>query len=352
MTRAVLFAFVPNFYAEVERVRDRSLEGRPIIVGGDPRKRGLVQSATQDACDVGVRDAMPMLEALELCPHARALRTDMRRYREISKQLMASLRSGFERFETLGLDGAFLEDPKRVAAPEQTAATLCDRVREELGLPLRVGIAPIKFVARLAAKDRNAQPVCRVPDGAVQGYLRPLPVTRLPAVGPKTRDRLAALGAQTVGELAALDPEPLERDLGNHGLTIWELARGHDDSRVGVARHPQSVSQEVTFPSEEFDMAAISDRLQELSSGLEEALRRDGLSACRIAIKVRYADGETTTRSRKLPRRVGAARQVQALALELLGLTQVGSRRVRLLGISLAGLSRELADDRQLDLFS
>ncbi|MDJ0788856.1 MAG: DNA polymerase IV, partial [Myxococcota bacterium] len=204
----LLYATVPGFYAEVERALDPALASRPVIVGGDPRKRGSVQAATPDAVAAGVTEGMPVLEALERCPHARAIRTNMRRYREASSQLRAVFRRFSERVEPAGLEAAYL-DP-RSDDPELVARRLQAAVAEEHAWPLRVGIAPVKFVARLAAEGAAPGDIQRVEREGLRDFLDPLPVESLPGVGPKTAQSLRALGAGTVGALRALEPSAVE----------------------------------------------------------------------------------------------------------------------------------------------
>jgi len=346
----VFYADVPGFYAEVERARDPSLAGRPIIVGGDPRKRGLVQSASLDALASGVLLGAPMLEALELCPQARALRTNMRCYREVAAELRSCLRSVTERLEPSGLGAAFL-DPEPEAPSHEIAKRLQDVVRAELRLPLRVGIAPVKFLARLAAEEARHDGVLEVRAEDVESFLHPLPVARLPGVGPRTASRLAELGAILVGDVNALGRERLEEGLGNHGLAILEAARGRGDARVRAAAHSRSLSQESTLPDPEFDQSVLEERLRGLVQSLADSLRREGLAARRVAVKVRYADQEVTTRSRTLARPLASAGPIEEVARDLLSRTQAGARAVGLLGLSLTSLAQGTRDDRQLELF-
>jgi len=186
----LLYAEVPRFYAELERVADPALAERPVIVGGDPRKRGLVQAATLDALAQGVEVGMPVLDALERCPGARLRRTNMRAYREVAARLRAVFRRTGAPVEVAGLEAAYLDPSGGDEAAEALAGRLQREVREALRLPLRVGIASLKFVARLAAEEASEGGVRRVPLGGVREFLDPLPVQRLPGVGPHT---LAAL---------------------------------------------------------------------------------------------------------------------------------------------------------------
>jgi len=347
----VLYAEVPRFYAEIERARDPELAGRPVVVGGDPRKRGLVQSATEDALAEGVQVGMPVLDAIQHCPRARALHTNMRRYREVATQLRACLRRAADRIEPAGLGAAYLDPELGVESPRAIAAELRKRVAEEVGLPLRVGIAPAKFLARLAAEESGPEGVCEVRAAEVASFLAPLPVTRLPGVGPRTAARLAELGVVRVSELVALRRATLEEALGNHGLAILELAQGRGPGSVRAASHPRSLSLESTLAQPELDLGVLRERLGDLARRLADALRLDALAAGRVGVKVRFADQETTTRSRTLGQPVSRAAQLEEVAEDLLERTGAGTRPVRLVGLSLSSLIRSRRDDRQLELF-
>ena len=357
MARAILYVDVPAFYAEVERAAHPELAGRPVIVGGDPRKRGLVQAATADAIASGVREGMTVVDALASCARARALRTDMPRYREMDKRLRACLARVSERLEPAGLGAAFLDAGDALAPPGRTdalpsiARALREAVAGELRLPLRVGAGPVKFIARLAAEEAGATGFLAVAPAEVSAFLGALPVSRLPGVGPNTAARLAELGASSVAELVALGRGPIESALGNHGLAVLASALGHGDDRLRAGSHPQTLSQEVTLRDGELDRGVLGEQLRLLAERLERALALEGLAAGRLALKVRYADGERTTRSASLERGAATAREILDRALELLERTQAGSRPLRLLGLAVSSLARPRRDDRQLPLF-
>jgi len=366
MTRSVGYAEVPGFYAQVERAGRPELARRPIVVGGDPRKGGLVQAATEEAEARGVVPGMPVLEALERCPEARALPTRMRRYREVGAHLCALLRRECRAIEEAGFGAAYFVVREGVD-PEALAASLRRRIGEDLGLPLRVGMGPVKLVARLAAQESGAQGFRRVGPSELESFLHPLPVTRLEGVGANTAAALAKHDVHTVGELATLGRARLEEILGNRGLELLERARGRDPSPVRATPHPKSLSQETTLsagapsaadagpgaagPDGE-DAGVLSERLQDLAEALERRLALEGLAARRVALKVRFADGTTTTRSATLDALVAEAGEIHAVALRLLGRSQAGSRPVRLVGISLSRLRPIPREGRQLDLFS
>ncbi|MEB2346808.1 MAG: hypothetical protein OZ948_18975 [Deltaproteobacteria bacterium] len=351
MSRALVYADVPGFYAEVERAANPGLAERPVIVGGDPRKRGLVQAASADALAAGVTLAMPVVDALERCPHARALRTDMARYREADKRLRAVFARFAERVEPMGLGAAWLEPAARGAPLAALAAGLRAAVARELRLPLRVGAAPVKFLARLAAEEASAEGFLEVTAEGVAAFLQPLAVERLPGVGAKTAARLAQLGARTVGELVAAGRAAVEGALGNHGLTILAAAMGQGDDRVRAAAHPQSLSLETTLAEDAVDRTLLVEPLRGLAERLERALALEGLSARRLALKLRYAGGERITRTVSLGRGVASASEILDTALGLLARTQAGTRPVRLLGLGASALQGPRREERQLDLF-
>lgn len=347
----LLFVEVPCFYAEVERALAPEQRARPVIVGGNPRKRGRVQSASSDALAAGVELGMPMLDALERCIGARVVRTDMKRYREMAGRLRAELRAEVERLEPAGLEAAFLDATGGERAAEVVAAAVRQRLSTSLGLASRVGIASVKFLARIAAAEAGPTGVLRVPVGREAEFLAPLAVSVLPGVGPKTLGRLHELGAKCVGDLRQIEVANLERALGNHGLRLLEFASGDDQQRVRAVRAPSSLSQETTFPEPQLDLAAIAERMLRLATNLENTLRRQGLGARRVAVKLRYADHEASTRTRTLDRPVSLAREIVAVAEGLLERTNAGSRPVRTLGIRLAALGNGRSLGRQLDLF-
>lgn len=349
---AVLFSEVPHFYAMVERADDPALAERPLLVGGDPRKRGLVQAATPEALAAGVRLDMPVAEALALCPRARALPTDMRRYREVSRRLFARLREAFARLEPCGLGAAYALLPGAAADAGERFAALAAGVRSELGLPLRGGIASGKFLSRLAAARAADGALQRIPVGGEADFLEPLPVTELEGVGQKTAAVLAELGAARIGDVVALGRERLEQALGNHGLRIFALASGRDDVPVRAAAHSQSLSREVRVTAAvASDAAQLAEVVRDLTRRLEEELRAQRLAAARVVLKLRFADGMPSSRSSTLAAPVAAAAELSRVALELLERGAASARPLRGLGIQLARLSPAAESDRQLALF-
>jgi DNA polymerase-4 len=355
MSWLVAYAVVPSFYASVERVDDPSLRARPVIVGGNPSKRGKVQSATDDALKSGVCVGMLVSEAVALCPDAIVSLTNMKRYRAVSSLLHSCMRNAIAALEADGLDAAYLElqrsDASDLTSARRFARLLCRRVREELGLPLKLGIAPLKYLARIAAQECGDEDFCFIAPGEEREFLYSLAPDRLPGVGAKTLATLRKLGVERVEDLAVLDGRLLEKELGNHGRRILALARGEDRSRVRSAPHPKSLSHGHTFSEANIDRRGVEEELARLCRNAETSLRQQDLCSGRVAIKIRYSDKKTETRSRILVRPILHSAEIFAACQRLLDRTQVGIRGVDLIGVALSHLGPQSEPDAQLDLF-
>lgn len=348
---AIAFAEVPDFYAEVERRRATGLEGRALLVGGDPAKRGRVQSASREARAAGVETGMAMDEALARCPRAVRLPTDMAHYREAQRALALCLRRRIDAFEPVGLGGVFLDASRLDGSPEQGASALVGAVRSELGLPLRVGIGPTRLLARLVASSVEGEGVRRIRAGEAAAFVAPLPVGCLPRIGRKAEARLAALGARTIGELRALGDELLERELGPRSRVLVELTGSGDRAPLRTAGAPRTMSREETLRADSAGEADLIACLGRLATALEQRLVRHGLVAGRLALRVRFVDQTAVTRSMTLGEPADDAAVLHARAQELLERAGPGGRGVRRLGLTVAGLEEAGRPDPQLELF-
>ena len=351
MPRTVLFAEVAGFYAAVERAENPAIASRPIIVGGDPRKRGQVHAASSEARNQGVEPGMSMLEALQRCPSAKALRTDMRRYREASRRLHVALRSAHPDFEPFELGAVFAELGRSRPEALRVAEAMREVVRGDLSMELRVGIASGKFLARLLAAEMREEGVREIAPGEERAFLAALPASRIDGGGPKTEARLAAVGARDIAEVAALGRARLEEMFGSHGLRIHALASGSDDERVRARSHPKSLSRSTTLGELDVDVDQLSQSLGELTQRLAKDLGGQGLSATKLALRVRFGDQRVVTRSRRLAQPCARASELLEAASLLLSRTPAGPQRVRGLGVQLSGLVQAGEEDAQLDLF-
>lgn len=283
----------------------------------------------------GVRSAMPMRKALELCPHAAVLPVRMSRYQEVSDQVFAI----FDRFtpdvEPVSIDEAYLAVPAGTGL--DTARHIRAAVRSELGLPMSAGVSCNKLLAKIACELAKPDGLRLLPPDQVPEMLWPRPAKILPGVGPKAEEKLLRAGIRTVGDVAATPPELLENLLGPAGRTIHEYAHGRDDRPVAVQSAPQSFSEETTFPADVSDPEQILSVLMEMAEELGHRLRSAGLTARTVGIKLRFPDFRTITRTTTLPQPSDSDTVLYRTARDLF-LQHCSSPPWRLVGMSVSGL--------------
>ena len=337
----ILHVDLDAFYAGVEVLKDPSLRGRPVIVGGTAA-RGVVSSASYEARRFGVRSAMPTVRARRLCPDAVFLPPDFEAYRLHSNRFREVLLAHTPLVEPISLDEAFLDvagATRLFGDPVTIASKIRDDVAREVGVRCSAGVAATKFVAKLASDHCKPDGLLHVPAGETRAFLEPLPVGRLWGVGDKTAELLARLAIRTVGDLAQTPPAVLERLLGEaaaHHLT--HLAHGEDDRAVIPYEAPKSIGHEETFERDLDDLGEIVRELLHLSGRVAARLRDDGYRARTVTLKVRLANFTTLTRSRTLSDATDVGADLYHLVAELYrGLPGAG-RRVRLLGVQASGL--------------
>ncbi len=347
------------FFVSVELLRRPELAGRPVVVGGTGR-RGVVAAASYEARRYGVFSAMSSVRARQLCPSAVFLPGDYDAYASTSAQVNAIFQSYTPRVEPISLDEAFLDVTGSVGLFGD-GVTIGNRIRDEvsdaLSLTCSVGVAPNKFLAKMAsveakprARPNGVEPgpgVFEVKPGDEVSYLHPLPVRRLWGVGPSTYERLSRLGIATIGELAAASPVALQCSIGRASSTrLLELSMGVDDRPVESERPVKSVSHEETFAFDLHDPADIRTQLVRLSDGVASRLRASGLGARTISLKVRDATFATITRARTLPRAVDTAAAIADVVVPMMERLDV-TGGVRLLGVA---ASKFAAPSEQLQL--
>jgi DNA polymerase-4 len=348
----ILLFHIPGFYAAVEQADVAVLRGRPVIVGGDPRKRGNVTAASAEARAAGVAPGMAVAAALALCPEAALRPTRLRRYRDVAREVRGVLRAAAERLEEDGLDSTWLEPPAR-EDPVEFAAALVVRVQSSLGITAVAGIGPTRLVAWLAALDAGPAGIRAVPAATARDFLAPLPVTRLFGLGPATAERLAAAGIATIGELAKCEVAELEALVGRQAPTLLALARAEETAPLRPSPRARSLAQEATLAEPSLDLRALGDRIHELAGRLEALLDRERRAARTVNLVLRYVDDTQTARARTLREAVHTQAAIRDVALELLSRAQAAPRRVRRirLQVSALGARREADDARQLRLF-
>ncbi len=357
--RVILHADMDAFYASIEQ-RDRpELRGRPVVVGGSSG-RGVVAAASYEARRYGIRSAMPSFEARRLCPHALFVRGSMRRYARESRRIFEIFRRFTPLVEGLSLDEAFLDlrGTRRLLGPAaEVGRALRRAVREETGLAVSVGIAPVKMVAKIASALAKPDGLLEVPEDGIEGFLAPLPVGRIWGVGPVAQQRLERAGIRTIGELAALDARRLEALLGSWGGAFARLARGRDDREVAPYREPVSYSEENTFGADVSSPSVLDAALVTHAESVARRLRRDGLCARTVVLKLKLARRRAPgPRGHPLLTRRAtlgeASDDGEVLASTARGLLSRAALEepVRLLGIGATNLVAR--DPGQLELFS
>lgn len=340
------------FFVEVERLRDPSLTGRPIVVGGSG-PRGVVASASYEARSRGVRSAMPGAEARRRCPNVIFVPPDHRRYAAVSADVFSVLRSFTPLIEGLSIDEAFLDvSGLRLHFPssEDVGHAIRTKIREEVGLPASVGVAGTKSIAKLASGKAKPNGLLRIPAGSEIEFLHPLPISDLWGVGPVTEATLAELGVLTIGDLAEIPPGLLEQRVGGANTThLSALARGEDPREVIVGSAARSISVEETYPVDLVDRDAVERQLLRLCDRLAGRLHRAGARGRSATLKVRFDDFTTVTRSVTLREPIWRLPDIWDSALRLLTRARLGGRPVRLLGVGVAHLV-EAADPEQLSM--
>jgi DNA polymerase-4 len=350
--RAILHVDMDAFYAAVEQ-RDRpELAGRPVIVGADPRGRGVVAAASYEARRFGVHSAMPISRAYRLCPQGVYLPVDMAKYAGVSARIMRILREYTPLVEPLSLDEAFLDvtASRALFGPAlEIARTIKTHIRRDVALTASAGVAPNKFLAKIASDLRKPDGLVEVRPGREAAFLRDLPIARLWGVGPAAADELAALGVRTIGQLARLPRRTMAGRLGSGGAHLWELAQGRDDRPVEPWEDPKSIGAEETFGRDTGDLERLRVTLLSQAERIAAELREQGLRGRTVTLKLRFADFHTVTRRDTTD--AASADGVEIFrrawtALERLPRPQP----IRLIGVSVSGLVRD-AEARQLGLF-
>ena len=341
--RRIIHVDMDAFYASVEQRDAPELRGKPVAVGGPPQSRGVVAAASYEARAFGVRSAMPMARALRLCPGLAVVRPDFARYRAVSQQVMAILRSATPLVEPLSLDEAYLdvtENSWGIALGRDVAIRLKRQIRSELSLTASAGVAPNKFLAKIASGWRKPDGLTVIAPERVEAFLQKLPVEALWGVGPVTAKKLRAIGIERLVEVRAADAARLERAVGSLAAWLARLARGDDPRPVEPHRPWKSLSTETTYAADLEDLARMRAEIGQLARSVAASLAKKGLRARTVTVKVRYGDFTTVTRSHTAaPTR--AAAEIVARALALLERTEAARRPVRLLGVGAHGLAGE-----------
>jgi nucleotidyltransferase/DNA polymerase involved in DNA repair len=352
MSHAILHVDMDAFYASVEQRDNPDLRGKPVIVGAGPRERGVVAAASYEARKFGVHSAMPSRTADKLCPQGVFVPPDMKKYGQVSKQIMTILGAFTPFVQPVSVDEAFMD----VTGSTQKfgdALTIARRIKAEIhaqtGLTASVGVAPNKFLAKLASDLNKPDGLTVITEANKVEMLAPLPVSKIWGVGKVTEKRLHEVGIRTIGDLQRMPLDELRQRFGDTADHLHALAMGKDDREVETDEESKSISSEHTFDVDTTDLDQIKKCLLEQCEEVGSRLRQEKLAARTVQLKLRYADFTTLTRRRTLPQPTQDEMMLYEVAGQLLVAEGIEGKRIRLIGV---GGSNLVPPEIQSDLFN
>ena len=352
MIRRIVHIDMDAFYASVEQRDDASLRGKPLAVGGQPDKRGVVAAASYEARAFGVHSAMSMAKAVRLCPSLMIVPPDFARYKAASTAVFSIFREVTPLVEPLSLDEAYLDVTENAwgeTLGTAVAKRIKQRIRDETQLTASAGVAPNKFLAKIASGWKKPDGLTVISPDRVEPFLQKLPVDALWGVGPVTAQKLRARGIERLVDVRTADLQLLHETVGSLADWLRQLAGGVDDRPVVPNREVKSSGSENTYPEDLVEFETIQREIAEMASHAIRWLARKDLLARTVTIKVRYSDFTTITRSHTAPATRDEA-DLAARAVRLLEKTDAGRRPIRLLGVSVHNFCTE-ADEAELRLF-
>jgi len=350
--RKIVHVDMDAFYASVEQRDNPELRGKPVVVAWRGN-RSVVCAASYEARRFGIRSAMPAMRAERLCPEAVFIPPDFARYKAVSTAVRAIFERHTDRIEPLSLDEAYLdvtENKLQLPTATRVAKMIREQIREELHLTASAGVAPNKFLAKIASDWKKPNGLFVIQPHEVQSFLTPLPVGRIPGVGKVTESRMAAIGIATVGDLFAMRLAALEARFGSYGLRLYQLARGIDFSPVVANRVSKSISAEDTF-AEDIPLTQTEPQIRGLAEKLWRSSRGNARAAKTVVLKLKTKEFHNLTRSLTLPAPPSSCEELAAIALGLRERVVAGPRQLfRLVGVGLSNF--QSAEDSAASLFA
>ncbi|MEA1957089.1 MAG: DNA polymerase IV [Euryarchaeota archaeon] len=351
-----------SFFSAVEVRENPELRGLPVVVGGhkageekaveeqpDKRIRGVVSTCSYEAREYGVHSAMPISQAYKLCPDAKFLPVNMPLYKRVSRELMAILREHADKIEQVSIDEAFLDVSTKVHdwnSAREYARMIKWQILEKEGLTCSVGIAPNKTIAKIASAFVKPDGLTVVEEENARAFLTPLPVKKIPGVGPKTEETLKRMGIEQVGQLASCDVQKLVAKLGKYGTRLHLIANGIDESEVEEEWERKSLSRERTFAEDTKDAQVLNDCVDGLAEDVYNAIQREGFIFKTVSIKVKFEDFVVCTRAKTLKSFHSELSMLKKAAKELMAEFSAGKgKKIRLVGVRVSNLG--VVDEKQ-----
>ena len=351
-SRQIIHVDMDAFYASVEQLDNPDLIGKAVIVGGDPKQRGVVSAASYEARKFGVHSAMPMSQAIRLCPNAIVLPVRMKRYAELSQQIHVIFQKFTPEIEPISLDEAFLDvtgSLQLFGSAEEIGSDIKHHINEQLGLVASVGIAPNKFLAKLASDLDKPDGFVVITEENKQQILNPLPVSRIWGVGKVTEKALKSKGINTIKQLREAPPEVLHSIFGDQTPHMLRLVQGIDHRKVESSREAKSISSEQTFATDITDKEVLLGVLLNQVEDVAQRLRTNDLEAKTITLKLRYDDFRTVTRSNTFNHPTNTTKTLWQKAKEVfLKWHKKSAGALRLLGFGASGLQKAGTGQQQL----
>ena len=345
MIRQIIHVDMDAFYASVEQMDNPQLKGKPLVVGSRPEERGVVAASSYEARKFGIYSAMPTSQAMRLCKTLIIMPVRMSRYSEISKQINRIFYDYTDQIEPLSLDEAFLDvtgSLKLFGSAENIGKQIKDRIKNEIGLTASVGIAPNKFLAKLASDLKKPDGFVVITDENKQQILDPLPVSKIWGIGTVTAERLTDRGIKTIGQLRKITIEYLNSYFGNQAQDILDLCYGIDDREVESIREAKSISAEETFSKDIIDKTILLNVLHNQVEEVSQRLRAEKLEGRTITLKLRYVDFKTITRSLSLDAYTNTTKVLLDKANIVFNKWySISAEQLRLLGFGVSNLRKE-----------
>ena len=350
--RKIIHIDMDAFFASIEIRDNPALRGKPVIVGGDPEKRGVVSTCSYEARKFGVHSAMPAGQARKLCPQGIFLPVNMEKYAMVSEQIHRIFYDYTDLVEPLSVDEAFLdvtENKKHCRSATLLAQEIRERIHRETGLTASAGVSFNKFLAKIASDINKPDGMTVITPDKANDFIEKLPIEEFYGVGKVTAGRMNELGIKSGLDLKNFDQAELIRHFGKAGIYYYNIARGYDDREVETDVPRKSLGRETTLQIDISDIPEIIKIVEDLSREVESLLKEEGLAGRTVTLKLRYEDFQTVTRSQSLPCLINEYEFIRNTAVSLLKKTQAGQRKVRLLGVTVSGFPEQECGPVQLE---